>query len=67
MWVPGHKGIDEIERADESARQDSSQPLIGPKECSGTGQAGKSPFMDKGRLRVFLKDPQLKQLEKYLT
>jgi len=36
----------------------------------GTGQVGNlksngSPFMDKGRIRAFLKDPTVKKLENY--
>jgi len=36
----------------------------------GTGQIGNlksngSPFMDKGRLRAFLKEPRVKKLENY--
>jgi hypothetical protein len=72
MWVTGHKGMDGIETANESARQGSSHPLIGPEECAGTGQAGNmrsiaSPFTDNGRLRVFLKERWLKELVNYST
>jgi hypothetical protein len=70
MLVPEHKGMDGIETADESARQGSSHPLTGLEVCSGTGQAGNmrsiaSPFMNNGGLRVFLKEPWLKELGNY--
>jgi hypothetical protein len=64
------------ETADCIARQATLHPLIGPEPAfgisarvaRGTGQVGStssidSPFMNKSRLRVFLKDPLLKGVE----
>jgi hypothetical protein len=65
-------GIDGNEISDQLARQGSSHPLIGPEPALGisakvagglseTGRVGNtrsigSPYMDKGRLRAFLKN-----------
>jgi hypothetical protein len=71
VWVPGHMGIDGNQIADQLARQGSSHPLIGPEPALGisakvarrvirdwmsrnTRNTG-SPYVDKGRLRAFLK------------
>jgi hypothetical protein len=64
-------GIDGNEIADQLARQRSSHPFIGPEPVlgisakvgrgdAGTGRVGNmrsigSPYVDKGRLRAFLK------------
>jgi hypothetical protein len=66
---------------DHLARQGPSRPLTGCEPAlgisaevagglSGVGQVGKtrstgSQFMDKGRLKAFLKDPLLKKLGNY--
>jgi hypothetical protein len=67
VWVPEHMGID--------GKQGSSHPSTGPEPAlgiSGDKQAGNTsssgcPFMDKGNLRTFLKDPLLKELGNYST
>ena len=60
------------------ARQGSSRPLIGPEPALGISAnvargegAGRirnmrstdGPFVEKGKLRAFFRDPQLKRLE----
>jgi ribonuclease HI len=35
IWVPGHEGIVEIEKADQLARTGSEHPFIGPEPACG--------------------------------
>ena len=74
IWVPGHTGIDGNEMAGQLARQGSSYPLTGPDPAlgrlPGVGRVRNmrsigSPFMDKSKLRSFLKHPLLRKLENY--
>jgi len=83
VLMPGHMGIDGNETADELARQGSSHPLAGPKSELGisakvvrgvisdwTSRKHGSidrPYMGKGKLRAFLKNPLQKELENCST
>jgi hypothetical protein len=83
VWMPRNIGFDGNEIADYLARQGSSHPLTEPEIAFGISimvargltrswvsrenKGNCSPFVDKGRLRVFLKDPLLNKLGNYST
>jgi hypothetical protein len=83
VWMPRNIGIDGNEIADHLARQGSSLPLTEPEIAlavsimvargvtrswkSRENKGNCSPFIDKGRLRVFLKYPLLNKLGNFST
>jgi hypothetical protein len=83
VWVSRNIGIDGNEIADHLGRQGSSIPLTEPETALGISimvargvtrswmsrktKGNCSPFIDEGRLSVFLKDRLLKKLGNYST
>jgi hypothetical protein len=75
VWVLGHVGIDANQITDEVAREGFSHPSIGTKLAlgisvnvnrnwtAGNMRSTGSPNLDKGRLRAFVKNCMLKELE----